>query len=67
MDNGEKPEGARDLFFGEISMGHVQHGFPVRFDQTVCQLTTSRSGHHVGIVVNEVVPNVLPEQFGITI
>jgi hypothetical protein len=30
-------------------------------------LTTSRSGHHVGIVVNEVVPNALLEQFGITI
>ncbi len=67
MDDGEKPEGARHLLFGEISAGHVHHGFPVRFHQTVCRLTTSRSGHHVGIVVNEVVPNALLEQFGITI
>jgi hypothetical protein len=62
MDDGEKPDGERHLFFGEISAGHVHHGFPVRFDQTVCRLTTSRSSHHVGIVVDEVVPNALLEQ-----
>ncbi len=67
MEDGEKPEGARHLFFSEISTGHVYHGFPVRFDQTVCQLTTSRSGHDVGIVADEVVPNTLSKQFGITI
>ena len=67
MDNGEKPEQARHLFFGEISTGHVHHCFPVGFNQLVCRLTTSRSGHHVGIVVNEVVPNALPEQFCVTI
>ncbi len=66
MDDGEKPEGARHLFFGELSAGHV-HGFPVRFDQTVCRLTTSRSGHHFGFVVDEVVPNALLKQFGTTI
>jgi hypothetical protein len=67
MNNGEKSERARHLFFGEISAGHVHHCFPVGFDQPVCRLTTSRSGHHVGIVVGEVVPNALPEQFGVTI
>jgi hypothetical protein len=55
------------LFFGEISALDVYHGFPVRFKQTICRLTTSRSGQDVGIVVNEVVPNTLSEQFGITI
>jgi hypothetical protein len=34
MDDGEKPEGARHLFFGKISAGHMHHCFPVRAEES---------------------------------
>ena len=67
VDHREEPKGARHLVFSEVGTRHVNHSLPVRFNQTVSRLATSRGSHDVGVVVDEVLANACVEQFSITI
>ncbi len=47
------PKGAWHLFFSEVGTEHVDHYFPMGFDQPVRRLTTGRAGHDGRVVVVE--------------
>jgi hypothetical protein len=54
MGDGIEPELARHLFFCEVCSGHVNHYFPVGFNQTIGQLALGRGSKNVRLVVNQV-------------
>jgi hypothetical protein len=41
MDNGVVPKSSGHLLLGEIGTGHMDHGFPVAFDESVRGLAAS--------------------------
>ena len=47
------PKGAWHLFFSEVGTGHVDHYFPMGFNQPVRRLTTGRAGRDGRVVVVE--------------
>ncbi len=47
------PKGVWHLFFSEVGTGHVDHYFPMGFNQPIRRLTTGRAGRDGRVVVVE--------------
>ena len=67
VNNRIEPKSPRHLFFREVSPGHMDHDFPVRFHKAIGRLTASGGGNDVGIIIEKMFPNLCPEEFRIAI
>ena len=61
MGDGVEPEVARHLFFCEVCLGHVNHYFPMGFNQTIGQLALGQGSSNLRLVVNQLFQNSSPK------
>jgi hypothetical protein len=61
-----EPKGARHLFLGRVGAQHMDHYLPMQL-YTMGRLATSGHGNDVRGTVNEVLANLCPEKFHVTI
>jgi hypothetical protein len=61
MGDGVEPEVVRHLIFCELPLGHVNHYFPMGFNQTIGRLALGRGSNNFRLVVNQVFRNSGPK------
>ncbi len=67
MSDSKEPKGSRHLFFCKIGTGHMHHDLPMRFHQTIRQLTPSGCGHDFGGAIDQILPNSGAEEFQVAV
>jgi hypothetical protein len=61
MRDSEEPVRAGHLFLSEIGSCHMNHHFPMRFNETIRRLAFSRSRDNLGAVVDEILRDGSPK------
>ncbi len=54
VGDGVEPEVARHLLLSQVRLSHVNHGFPVGFNQTIRQLAFGRGSNNFRAVLDEI-------------
>ena len=62
-----EPKHPRHLLFREVSLSHVDHDLPMRFNKTVGRLATRRSSNDIGVVINQMLLNCHTKKIGIAV